>query len=65
MVVLAFLTDTRVVRKILDHLCIPADLPVLAPARCPFDEPALFREPDPDPPLLLDDDQWRNARGPP
>jgi hypothetical protein len=53
------------VRKILDHLRIPADLPVLAPARCPFDEPVLFREPDPDPSLILDDDQWRNARGPP
>ena len=65
MVVLAFLTDTRVVRKILDHLRIPADLPVLASARCPFDEPALFHEPDPDPPLILDDDSWQTARGPP
>jgi hypothetical protein len=65
MVVLAFLTDTRVVRKILDHLRIPADLPVLAPARCPFDEPVLFRAPDPDPPFILDDDQTWTARGPP
>jgi len=65
MVVLAFLTDTRVVRKILDHLRIPADLPVLASARCPFDEPARFHEPEPDPPLILDDDSWQIARGPP
>jgi hypothetical protein len=65
MVVLAFLTDTRVVRKILDHLRIPADLPVLAPARCPFDEPVLFLEPLPDPPFVLDDDPWRSATGPP
>ena len=65
MVVLAFLTDTRVVRKILDPLRIPADLPVLAPARCPFDEPCLFLEPLPDPLFVLDDDPWRNATGPP
>jgi hypothetical protein len=59
------LTDTRVVRKILDHLRIPADLPMLAPARCPFDEPMLFRAPAPDPPFILDDDQTWTARGPP
>ena len=51
--------------KILDHLHLPADLPVFAPARCPFDEPVLFREPEPDPPFGLDDDTRQTARGPP
>jgi hypothetical protein len=64
-VVLAFLADLRVVRKILDHLGIPADLPVFAPTRCPFDEPVLFRAPDPNPPPILDDEQMWTARGPP
>jgi hypothetical protein len=50
---------------ILDHLRIPADQPVLAPARSPFDEPALFHEPDPDPPFVLDDDTRQTTRGPP
>jgi hypothetical protein len=50
---------------ILDHLRIPADQPVLAPARSPFDEPALFHEPDPDPPFVLDDATWQTTRGPP
>jgi hypothetical protein len=37
---------------------------MLAPARCPFDEPMRFRAPEPDPPLVLDDDQTWTARGP-
>jgi hypothetical protein len=61
----AFLTDTRVIQKTLDHLLIPADLPVLAPAQCPFDEPFLFLEPEPLPPLVLDGDQWLTVCGPP
>ena len=65
MVVLAFLTDPHVVRKILDPLYLPADLPGFEPARCPLDEPALFREPELGPPFVLDDAQWQTACGPP
>ena len=37
MVVLAFLTDARVVARILTHLGLPTAPPALAPARDPFD----------------------------
>jgi len=36
------LTDSIVIRKILDHLRLPTDLPPLAPARCPDDEPIFY-----------------------
>jgi len=52
MLVLAFLTDPAVVRRILDHLGLPADPIRLAPPRCPFDEPAGFSEPTPDDPFF-------------
>jgi hypothetical protein len=38
---------------------------MLAPARGSFDGPMRFRAPDPDPPLILDDEQTWTARGPP
>ena len=62
MVVLAFLTAPPVVRKILAHLRLPAELPVLAPARCPFDEPVLFRDLEPDPPFYDEDLERRNLQ---
>ena len=52
MVVLAFLTDPAVVLRILEHLGLPTDPIRLAPARCPFDEPARFPEPTPDDPFF-------------
>jgi len=52
MLVLAFLTDPAVVRRILEHLGLPADPIRLAPPICPFDEPAVFPEPDTDPPFF-------------
>jgi len=55
MVVLAFLTDPPVVRRILDHLHLPSVPPLVAPARCPFDgQQGFFDDPgfatDPSPP---------------
>jgi len=38
MVILAFISDPPVVRRILDHLGLPSKPPHLAPARDPFDE---------------------------
>jgi len=52
MLVLAFLTDPAVVRRILDHLGLQADPISLAPTRSPFDEPAVFSEPQPDTPFF-------------
>ena len=43
-VVLAFLTDPPVVRRILEHLRLPAAPPHLAPARLPTDEPDFFTD---------------------
>lgn len=68
MVVLAFLTDPAVVRRILEHLGLPAEPIQLAPARCPFDEPAAFTEPEPDPPFFVEtasDASPTAARAPP
>jgi len=42
MVVLAFRIDSIVIRKRLDDLRLPTDLPPLAPARCPDDEPIFY-----------------------
>jgi hypothetical protein len=71
MVVLAFLTDTTVVRKILQHIGLPPDPPTVTPARCPRDEQPSFEDTtssNPGPvnhnrttPLAL----WRAARSPP
>jgi len=55
MIILAFLNDPPVVRKILLHLGLPAELPVLAPARCYYDEPAYFSDFAPDPPFFDDE----------
>jgi len=70
MVVLAFLTDPDVVRKILEHLGLAADLPVLATPTCPFDEPVSFSDHgfahcDADPPFIDDDGPPAGPRGPP
>jgi len=55
MIILAFLTDPPVVRKILLHLGLPAEPPVLAPARCCYDEPAYLSDFAPDPPFFDDE----------
>ena len=69
MIVLAFLSDLHVVRQILVHLGLPQELPVLAPARCDWHEPAFFPDFEPDPPFLGDDSpsssQGWNVRAPP
>lgn len=68
MVVLAFLTDPAVVRKILEHLGLPADLPAPAPPTCPFNEPVACADPAPDPPFSDDDCPQQTAptaRAPP
>ena len=44
MVVLAFLTDPSVLRRILEHLKLPAIPPPLAPARLPAEEPDFFAD---------------------
>jgi len=52
MVVLAFLTDPPVVRRIFDHLHLPSVPPLVAPPRCPFDgQQGFFDDPGfaPDP----------------
>lgn len=49
MVILAFLTDPAVVRKILDDLQLPTQLPPVAPIRLPCDGQEEFRFADPDP----------------
>ncbi len=44
MVILAFISDPPIVRRILDHLGLPSKAPALAPARDPYDEEtALFQ----------------------
>jgi len=55
MIVLAFLTDPTVVKKILVHLGLPAVLPVLAPARCYYEEPGFYSDFVPDPPFFDDE----------
>jgi len=44
MVVLAFISDPRVVKKILDHLRLPSSDPPLAPARLPLQQMEMFGE---------------------
>ena len=44
MVVLAFLTDPAVVKRILDHLKLPSASPPLAPARGPVELDDMFFE---------------------
>jgi len=44
MVILAFISDPPVVRRILDHLELPSKAPLLAPARDPFDEEAALHQ---------------------
>jgi len=44
MLVLAFISDPAVIRKILTHLGLPAEPPPLAPARRPRDEDAFFHD---------------------
>jgi hypothetical protein len=68
MVVLAFLSDPQVVRKILLHLQLPAAPPPLAPGRLP--EPEEFLPPVPDDDGNQDPDEGHvqrqaHARGPP
>jgi hypothetical protein len=46
MVVLAFLTDPRVVGRILSHLGLPTALPTVARARDPFADAPLDLDPD-------------------
>lgn len=67
MLVLAFITDSAVVQRILRHLGIPTDPTPLAPARCPFDEPTAFTETYADPPFADDDslDPSNPSRAPP
>jgi hypothetical protein len=43
MVVLAFLTDPPVVRRILEHLDLPSAAPRLSPTRCADDEQPSLR----------------------
>ena len=61
MEVLALITDPAVVRKILDHLHLPADDPPRAPARIPEPEPFEL-EPEPEP--ELDDEPGRETDDP-
>ncbi len=44
MVIIAFLTDSNVLTKILDHLKLPSTPPTLGPARSSFDDQDLFAE---------------------
>ncbi len=44
MVVLALISDPQVVRRILQHLGLPADVPPVAPAALPCMEEPLFEE---------------------
>ena len=62
MVVLAFLTDPAVVRKILTHLNLPADPLARAPARLPVEPSDLFADPAADAPFFDEDAVPRPAR---
>jgi hypothetical protein len=59
MVVLAFITDPDVVKKILDHIHIPSTLPVPAPPRRPAEPELLFCD---EPPV---DDCYDEPSAPP
>lgn len=68
MVILAFLTDPRVVHPILEHLRLPTDLPPVAPAWLVEDgQGFLFADPDPawDDPPPARQVPVRPARSPP
>jgi hypothetical protein len=59
--IVSFLTDPRVVRRILTHLGMPTEAPVVKPARMVFEtEPMLElgAATDVDPDLDPDDDPW-------
>jgi len=69
MVVLAFLTDPRVLTRILDHLKLPSSPPPLAPARSLNDEQDLFATKEPNEPPYQEEldpcDGGPSARAPP
>ena len=48
MTVIAFLTDTPVLKRILDHMGLPSSPPPIAPARSPLDDAGLFADEPPD-----------------
>ena len=56
MVVLAFITDPRVLEKILAHLGLPTAPPPIAPARLPLEVDLPLDEEDEEPPDKVGDD---------
>ena len=68
MIVIAFLTDPSVVRKILDHLHLPVDPPPLGPTRCPDTDPFLpdvEEDPPKNPDHTRPTPRFRPSRAPP
>jgi len=68
MTIIAFLTDPKVLTRILDHLNLPSTPPPLAPVRTSFDEQDLFAEEFQEPVYQRDqgpNDGTPTARAPP
>jgi hypothetical protein len=66
--IIAFITDAAIVLRILQYLKLPADPPMLAPARYPEDFEQLDIEdiaPPSPPNTPLHDAAWPGSRGPP
>ena len=56
MVVLAFISDPPIVKRILDHLGLPSNAPPLSPARDPYDEEAELLQAE----LFADHSDWED-----
>lgn len=66
MLIIAFLTDPGVVRKILDHLHLPADPPPLGPVRCLEPDPFMTNEgQQPNTVRYRSDPRYPSTRAPP